>query len=82
MMLDAFNLIKTAWTAVENWVLQLEVKFGFWSYVFGVVLAMLVVRFIVYPFLKGRVVGSDSVRADFQRGYDSGYSKGKNDWSV
>lgn len=35
---------------------------GAWSFIFGGIVAMAVIRFLIYPFLKVGVAGSDSVR--------------------
>lgn len=67
--------------AVLIWFNALMLRFSAWPLVFAAIVSMLIVRFIVYPFLKSGV-GSDSVKESYRKGYDSGYSKGKNDWSV
>lgn len=61
-MSGVFTAIETAWYAVYNWTTTLFNSMHAWSYVMAAIMTMLIVRFAVYPFMKGRVAGSsDSV---------------------
>lgn len=63
MIMNILVVFKNTFTSVYNWMISIFTKTGATGYVIGVIVAMLVVRFAVYPFLKNGImhVGSDSV---------------------
>lgn len=65
--MDESNLImrilvvfKNTFTSVYNWMITLFNETGATGYIIGVIIAMLVVRFAVYPFFKGGIVNAGS----------------------
>ena len=60
MLADAFTTVFSAILGVFGIFDTFMVASGAWKYIFGLVVAMLVFRFIVYPFLKSGVANPDS----------------------
>lgn len=55
--------LKAAWNAVYSWFVTLITATKAKDYIIAVILAMLVIRFLIYPFMKNRVIGgSDRAR--------------------
>lgn len=57
----AFSFVSRCISSVFLIFDTLAVAFNAWPVIFGGVLAMLVMRFLIYPFLKIGIVHSDSV---------------------
>ena len=62
MMGEVFDIVNSGIIGVLDLFSSFLDSLGAWSYIFAVIVAMTVIRFIIYPFLKGGVAGSDSVR--------------------
>lgn len=58
----------TVWNNVKSWFMNITSATGSFSYILGIIFAMLVIRFTVYPFFKNRVVsaGSDKAKKDVE----------------
>lgn len=54
--------LSSAFNAVLTWTTNLFNSMSAGSYVLGAIFAMLAVRFLIYPFLKGGVGASDPVK--------------------
>lgn len=54
------NLIKPGFTAVYNWMSILENRVQLLTYLLGAIFSILVIRFLIMPFLKSGL-GSDKV---------------------
>ena len=63
LIMNILVIFKNTFNSVYNWMISLFNKTGATGYIIGVIVAMLVVRFTVYPFMKNRVIsGSDRAR--------------------
>jgi len=62
MLGECFDIVNNGIFGVLDLFSSFLDSLGAWSFIFAVIVAMSVIRFIVYPFLKGGVAGSDSVR--------------------
>lgn len=57
-----WSFFPTAWNAVIGWFNTLMSASGMLPIILGVIIAMLAIRFIVYPALKPNVGSSDTVK--------------------
>lgn len=57
------GMLTSSWNAVYGWFYSLLTATHARPYIIGTIMAMLIVRFTVYPFMKNRVIGgSDRAR--------------------
>ena len=63
MFSNVFGILVTAWNSVYSWTVSLFNSMSAAYYVLGAIFAMFAVRFLVYPFMKSRVAGSDTAKA-------------------
>lgn len=61
------NIVMSALTSAYNWLMQLVNSLGMYSYVIGILLLMLIFRFILRPLMSGGIpgVGSDNAASRF-----------------
>ena len=64
MIGQAFSTVINAILNVFGIFDTLMVKTGAWAYIFGIIVAMLVLRFIVYPFLKEGIASPEGSKTD------------------
>lgn len=70
MFSNIISLLATAFDSVYGWFVSIMQSTGSIGYLLGSIFAMLAIRFIIYPFLKGGVGASDPARRMNQKGAD------------
>lgn len=81
---SCFQLIVYAWDQMKVYIWSIYDTLGAWKYIMAMLFAMLVIRNVLYPFLKDAVAVGGSDPADYERPkgsyfyYHESFSTGRN----